>query len=239
MRLHRLSSTLCALTIALSLAPAAHAASQTRTVQFAKGTSAAMIKGSVKGYDTKDYTLRAGAGQTMKVSMEASREGAFFNVLPPGSKDVALYNSSVNGNEYAGTLDKAGTYTIRVYLMRNEARRGTKADFTLNVGITGANAPVDAKVPGTKFHATGDAPCSMGAEAPKQCPFGVIRSGAGKAEVHITPPGGMERVLKFSGSQVSAPGSQSVKASRQGDEWTIEVNGYERYRIVDAVVNGG
>lgn len=239
MTLSRAASVLLALAIALGVAPAVHAASQTRPVQFAKGTSAATIKGSVKGYDTMDYTLRAAAGQTMTVSMKASHAGAFFNVLPPGSKDVATYNSSVGGNDFSGTLEKAGTYTIRVYLMRNEARRGVQADYTLNVGITGAAASGDAKVAGTKFHATGQVPCTMGTEAQRMCPFGVIRSGPGKAEVHIAPPGGMERTLNFSGNQVTAPGSQSVKSTRQGDEWAVEVNDFERYRIPDAVVNGG
>ena len=62
---------------------------------------------------------------------------------------------------------------------------------------------------------------------------------SGEAEVHIAPPGGMERTLNFSGNQVTAPGSQSVKSTRQGYEWAVEVNDFERYRIPDAVVNGG
>lgn len=239
MSLSRAASVLLALAIALGVALAVHAASQTRPVQFAKGTSAATMNGSVKGYDTMDYTLRATAGQTMTVSMKASHAGAFFNVLPPGSKDVAIYNSSIDGNDYSGTLEKAGAYTIRVYLMRNEARRGVRADYKLNVGITGAAASGDAKVAGTKFHATGQLPCTMGTEVQQMCPFGVIRGGPGKAEVHITPPGGTERTLNFSGNQVTAPGSQSVRSTKQGDEWAVEVNAFERYRIPDAVVNGG
>jgi hypothetical protein len=73
----------------------------------------------------------------------------------------------------------------------------------------------------------------------KSCPYGVIRGGPDRAELRISPPGGMQRVLKFAGKDVTAPGSQSVKASEQGDEWTVEVNDFERYRIVDAVINGG
>lgn len=231
---------LLALALALSIAPVAQAASQTRPVQFAKGTRAATLTGIVKGHDSMDYTVRAAAGQTLTVSMKASQAAAFFNVLPPGSKDVAIYNSSIGGNDYAGTLEKSGTYTLRVYLMRNEARRGVQADYTLKISITGAAAAAgDATVAGTRFHATGQVPCTMGTEAPKMCPFGVIRSGPGQAEVRITPTGGMERTLNFSDDQVSAPGSQSVEATRQADEWAVEVNDFERYRIPDAVVNGG
>ena len=111
-------------TLGLALASflPAHAATQTRPVQFAKGTSSATMQGSVKGYDTVDYKLRAGAGQTMTVSMKASHESAYFNVMPPGSKDVAIHIGSVHGNDWTGTLEKAGDYTIRVYLMRNEAQ---------------------------------------------------------------------------------------------------------------------
>lgn len=228
-----------ALSLSLAIAPAAHAASQTRTVQFAKGASSATIQGTVKGYDTMDYKLRAAAGQEMKISMKASNEGAYFNLLPPGSKDEAIHIGSTSGNDFAGTLGVGGEYTIRVYLMRNEARRGVQANYTLNVGIGGAAGTGDAKVAGTPFNATGNVPCTMGSEAPKMCPFGVIRSGPGQAEVRITPPGGLERVLKFNGGQATAPGSQSIKAGKRGDEWTIEVNDFERYRIPDAVVNGG
>ena len=215
---------------------ATHAAGQTREVQFAKGASSATLKGTVKGDQFVDYTLRAGAGQTMKVAMTSRL--AYFNVLPPGSKDVAIYNSSINGNTWSGPLEQAGVYTVRVYLMRNEARRGTVAPYTLTLGITGAAQGADAKVGGTNFHATGQVPCTLGSEA-KSCPFGVIRSGPGNAAVHITPPGGMERTLKFSGSAVTAPGSRSIKADKQGDEWSIEVNDFERYRIPEAVINGG
>lgn len=227
---------LAALSCTLALAPAAQATNQTRPVQFAKGASSATVKGAVRGDRYIDYTLRAAAGQTMKVDMDS--RVAYFNVLPPGSKDLAIYNSSVNGNSWSGTLEQAGAYTVRVYLMRNEARRGVEAPYTLTVGITGAAGHGDAKVAGTKFNATGSVPCALGTDA-KMCPYGVIRSGPGQAEVRITPPGGMERVLKFNGSQATAPGSQSIKARKQGDEWNIEVNDFERYTVPEAVINGG
>jgi hypothetical protein len=65
----------------------------------------------------------------------------------------------------------------------------------------------------------------------------VVRAGAERAEVTVTPPGGTPRVLTFSGTTVTTGGS--VKTDRQGDEWRIEVDGVERYRIPDAVVNRG
>jgi hypothetical protein len=67
----------------------------------------------------------------------------------------------------------------------------------------------------------------------------VFRGKPGRAEVHVTPPGGLERALTFSGAKVSAPDGSPVKASKGGDTWTVEVNEYEHYRIPEAVISGG
>lgn len=225
------------------------ASPETRQVHFAKGTSSAAIKGSVKGDQIIDYRLGARAGQTMTVALKTDNTANFFNVLPPGSDDVAVFVGSTGGSNWGGKLDAGGEYTIRVYLMRNAARRRETAHFTLTVGIEGnassvglGRAPAgDARVAGTRYHATGAIPCSMGDAAPgsSQCEFGVIRGRPGNAEVHITPPGGFERVLTFTGGKVSASGGASVKAARKGDDWLVDVNDYEHYRIPEAVILGG
>lgn len=225
--------------VALALPWPATAADQTRAVQFAKGKSATRVQGRVQGYDSIDYTLRAAAGQTLTVSMTASRASAYFNLLPPGSKDVAIHIGSTTGNRYTGTLEQGGEYRIRVYQMRNDARRGASSTFTLDIAVTGTARPHDAKVPGTPFHATGQVPCTLGAGAPAMCDFGVIRSQPGHAEVRITPAGGAVRQLMFAGSEVSAPGARVIQATHQGDEWQVELEGGERYRVPDAVINGG
>ena len=222
---------------------------EVRPLHFAKGTSSATVKSSLTGYKTIDYTLRARAGQTMTVSLKTSNGANYFNVLPPGSKDVAVFVGSTSGNEWTGKLEADGEYTVRVYLMRSAARRNETANFTLSVGITGSaagaaalgTAPAsDAKVKGTPYHATGPVPCWMG-NAPvgsSQCEFGVIRGKPGNAEVHIKPPGGLERVLTFMGNTVTS-GKEKVKASKAGDLWTIEVNDYEHYQIPESVILGG
>ncbi len=221
---------------------------ETRLVHFAKGASSTTLKGALKGDRTVDYTLRARAGQTLTVALKTTNNANYFNVLPPGSRDAAIFVGSSGGNEWSGALPSDGEYTIRVYLMRSAARRSESADYTLTVGVTGdaatpalGRAPAgDAKVKGTPYHATGGVPCSMGSapEASAQCRFGVIRGTPGNAEVHLTPPGGFERVLTFTGVNVSG-GDAKVKASKTGDLWTIEVNDYEHYRIPEAVISGG
>lgn len=234
-----------ALACALFMAnPGGAAGVATQSIQFAKGASSASVKGAIKGRQTIDYTVRAKAGQTMAVTLKTSNGSNYFNVLPPGSNDVAIFIGSSDGNEFSGVLPSDGEYKVRVYLMRNAARRDESANYTLTVGITGAAsvASVDAKVAGTPYHATGNLPCAMGNARPgsQQCPFGVRRGQRGYAVVEVTPPGGMKRVLIFDGAKVSADGSSNqVKASKSGDTWNVEVNDYEHYRIPEAVIVGG
>ena len=221
-----------------------------KPLQFAKGSSSATVKASIRGDQTIDYKLRAKAGQSMNVTLKSSNGSNYFNVLPPGSNDVAIFTGSTSGNEFSGALPSDGEYTVRVYLMRSAARRNEKASYTLTVGIAGSAsaspslgaAPAsDAKVKGTPYHATGQVRCSMGS-APRgsaQCDFGVVRGKPGNAELHVTPPGGFERVLTFLGDKVSAAADAKVKASKNNDLWSVEVNDYEHYLIPDAVINGG
>ena len=222
---------------------------ESRPVHFAKGASSTTLVGSLKGDKTIDYKLRARAGQAMTVGLKTDNGSNYFNVLPPGSNDVAIFVGSSNGNDWSGTLAADGEYTIRVYLMRNAARRNETARYKLTIGITGSasaatlgTAPAgDAKVEGTPYHATGKVPCSMGNAAlgSSQCEFGVIRGAPGNAQVHVTPPGGFKRVLTFSGGKVSVDGGSKMKVSRSGDDWLVEVNDYEHYRIPDAGISGG
>jgi hypothetical protein len=239
----------CALFAAGSWAMAADGI-ESRPVHFAKGASSATLKGALKGDKTIDYRLGAKAGQTMSVTLKTSNAANYFNVLSPGSNDVAVFVGSTDGNQWSGTLAADGEYTIRVYLMRGAARRNETANYTLTVGITGTGAAAptlgaapagDAKVKGTPYHATGQVPCSMGSAPPgsAQCDFGVIRGKPGNAEVHVTPSGGFKRVLTFAAGKVSVESGASVKATRSGDLWSVDVNDYEHYRIPDAVISGG
>lgn len=248
-RFRRLSMVLLFLIAAPPLASAEDAI-ESKTLHFAKGASSATVKGALKGDEIIDYKLPAKAGQTMKVSLKTGNTANYFNVLPPGSKDVAIFIGSTSGNAWTGTLETDGEYTIRVYLMRSAARRRESAHYTLTVAVTGSRAAIpplgtppasDAKVKGTAYHATGRVPCSMGNATPgsTQCDFGVIRGKQGNADVHITPPGGFERVLIFRGAIVTAAGGGAVKAEKNGDIWSVDVNDYEHYRIPDAAISGG
>jgi hypothetical protein len=108
-------------------------------VHFKAGESGATINGTIKGDDTVDYLLSARKGQSMVVTLEATNRSAYFNVSAPGSEE-ALFVGSTSGNKYEGTLPASGEYTVRLYLMRNAARRGETSTYTIRFAVAGAPA---------------------------------------------------------------------------------------------------
>jgi len=105
-------------------------------IQFAKNTSGTILTGKLKGDQIVDYLLCATAGQSMVAILKPSNLSAYFNVLPPGS-DVAIFVGATSGNRFEGQLPADGEYTIRVYPMRNAARRDQTANYTLEVSLAG------------------------------------------------------------------------------------------------------
>lgn len=124
--------------LALCLA-APVAAQESQTVQFAAGNYGTMVTGAVTGQGYADYTLGARAGQEMFAELttgETDGHGsAYFNVLPPGSNTVAIFIGSVEGRVARIDLPEDGTYTIRVYLMGNDADSGKTVNFNLDLSI--------------------------------------------------------------------------------------------------------
>ncbi|WP_162559959.1 PliI family lysozyme inhibitor of I-type lysozyme [Methylotetracoccus oryzae] len=112
-------------------------------IHFAKGATSASVKGTLKGDQTVDYLLQAKAGQSMTVDFKPSNASAYFNVLPPGS-ETALFVGSTSGNHFVGDLPADGQYTVRVYLMRNAARRNETAKYSLDFAIGGAKTTAGA-----------------------------------------------------------------------------------------------
>ena len=215
-------------------------------VAFAKGASSATIKGQIKGDADVDYLVGAAAGQTISVSLKVSNLSNCFNVLPPGSADVAMYVGQT-GEGYTGMLPADGDYTVRVYLMRSAARRNETSDYTLTISVTGkALAPLsasqDALLPGTKFHASGSVTCVQpyGDGKPRQCEAFVIRRGRdGTATVEVPAAGVKRRILFVSGKPVASDSPEKMTVTRQGDVTTVKFESGEYYEIVDALVIGG
>ncbi|MGR3377977.1 hypothetical protein [Salipiger abyssi] len=114
--------------------PALAAAQMVSDVHFPKGQYGTHVSGEVTGHDYHDYRLGAGQGQEMFVELDSSGS-AYFNILPPGSDNVAIYNSSINGNATTVELPEKGTYTIRVYLMGNDQDAGKTVAYELDLSI--------------------------------------------------------------------------------------------------------
>lgn len=112
---------------------------QVKKVEFEKGKSGATISGEINGDQIIDYVLDAKAGQEMTVKFTSSNASNYFNLMAPGEEYVAFYNSSMGENSYRGKLEKSGDQRIRVYLMRNAARRNESSTFTIEVSITSGN----------------------------------------------------------------------------------------------------
>lgn len=243
-------ASLAAATLLLGLSTAVDAADRSETVKFKQGATSATLSGSLKGYDGVDYKIGAAAGQTMSVTFKPSNLSCYFNVLPPGSNDVAIYTGDTSGNAFTGKLDASGDYKVRVYLMRNAARRNETCNYDLSIAISAAAAPAqpaatnDAVVPGTDFNATAEAPCSRGDGRPTtNCKVGVKRSGNDNADVTVFWPDSGTRVLffengAFSGADISqADGSVETSTERQNDLTVVRV-GKERFEIPDVLVLG-
>jgi len=216
------------------------------SVQFAKGASEATIKGALKGDQTVDYRVRAGAGQTLTVALKGSNAQNYFNVLPPGSADVALFVGQ-DGGGYKGVLPTDGDYTIRVYLMRPAARRNETSNYALTVGVTGkplaaVPAAKDALIPGTRFHASATIACIPPFESkPQQCEAFVIRRGFdGTATVEVRGANGLKRQILFvKGEPTASDATDRVTFARDGDTMVVKIGADERYTVPDAFVRGG
>ena len=242
-------STLAAFTLAGSvLAADGQPAPRKERVTFSKGASSTTIKGATKGGADVDYVVRAAAGQTLEVKLQATNPQNYFNVLPPGSTNVAMYAGNMTGDPpWSAVLPADGDYAIRVYLMRPAARRNESSTYTLTVAVTGKPLPPlsaarDAKVAGTAYHATAKVPCTLPYQPDvKSCDAGVVRRGNdGTATFEsIGPTGVQRRILFVQGKPVAADTTDTVTTSRQGDLTVVKVGDNERYDIPDAFLNGG
>jgi hypothetical protein len=219
-----------------------------KRVTFAKGMSSATIKGTLKGGADVDYLVRAEAGQMLEVKLQGTNAQNYFNVLPPGSANVAMFAGDTSDKpSWSGVLPADGDYAIRVYLMRPAARRGESSKYTVTVAVSGKALPPlsaarDAKIAGTAYHATARVPCTLPYQPDvKSCDAGVVRRGNdGTATFEVIGPAGVQRRILFvQGKPVASDTMDPVSAARQGDVTVVKVSHDERYDIPDAFLNGG
>ncbi|MCB1469612.1 MAG: SH3 domain-containing protein, partial [Rhizobiaceae bacterium] len=81
--------------------------------------------------------IGADAGQS--ASLSTNNPSSYFNIQARGASQ-ALFNGSIDGNLGDVIVPSSGDYVIQVYLMRNAARRGERADFSLRIEVTGGGS---------------------------------------------------------------------------------------------------
>jgi hypothetical protein len=247
MRALLVTATACLLAITLPAGiGVAQPSIQSQGVNFRAGTNSTLLQGQLKGYQSVDYKLRAGAGQALTVELKGSNLQNYFNVMAAGSES-ALFIGSSSGNSFRGLLPSDGDVTVRVYLMRAAARRNESSRYSLRVGISGAPlvpvpASQDALIPGTPYHASGEVACTSGSSGKAAwCKASVIRRANNSGTVVITNPEGQKRQFLFvQGRAVASDQPEKLLVQRRGDVSVIRLgeNG-ERYEILDALVVGG
>lgn len=127
-------------------APVVAQAPQQVEVHFLPGTSGASYSETIAGHDTVEYYLTANAGQVMGVTLNTLNASNYFNVWAPG-QDTALFMGSVEGTDFQGVLPSSGRYRVQVFLMRNAARRGESATYTINMTVDAGSAAVVTPAP--------------------------------------------------------------------------------------------
>lgn len=136
--------------LATTLAAAAADRVERQAVTFAEGAPEAVMTGAIKGYDSTEYSVPAGAGQKLAVILSSDSSSVYFNVFAPGDvpgESTALFNGARSGTAFKGSLDRSGDYTVQVFLIRAAARRAESADYTLTIAVTGTTDPAAEATP--------------------------------------------------------------------------------------------
>jgi hypothetical protein len=114
----------------------ANAQTKKVNVRFKPGTSGGTYSNTVTGYGTVDFYLKAGAGQTMSVKLTSPSSFLYFVVRKGTGDGDVLGDDVADLTEWSGELPEAGTYVVRVYLVRAEARRNRRpASFKVKIGV--------------------------------------------------------------------------------------------------------
>ncbi|UXH76474.1 hypothetical protein [Roseateles amylovorans] len=92
-------------------------------------------KGQLKGRDGVRYSFEAKPGQRLVVRLTTTNPSAYINVSKEGGTE-ALCQGSLTENVCTVEAAEATAYVVDVYLMRNAARRGESARYTLSIEPT-------------------------------------------------------------------------------------------------------
>lgn len=114
----------------------------------------AELEQQITGDEFNDYLVSAKAGDILNVTLTPSNLSNYFNILPLDSNE-AVFIGSIEGHEAKYQLSTDGDYIVRVYLMRNAARRGETSDYKLTI-IKHAGVAVPVKTMHPSWDSDGD-----------------------------------------------------------------------------------
>ena len=119
---------------AVAFAVPAHAMAEDSSskITLPAGGKPATYKGSIRGHAAAEYVFEATAGQKVRIDLETDNRSTFFNLLQDG-KPNALFVGSSKGDTFSGALPSAGTYRVKIYMMRNVARQNITSKYTLRL----------------------------------------------------------------------------------------------------------
>jgi hypothetical protein len=173
----------------------AFAADRTENITLDSGTTT--LKGDVKGSDSVQYSFSAQPGQQLLIRLNTSNPSNYINVERSGV-DEAICQGSMTGNTCSVRSDSAADYVVDVFLMRNAARRGEKAKYTLTIEQDGSHSGSSAvSSKDSKEEATAAVAACKSALA--------LKSGVNSVFVlplsHVAAAGGYEVFLSLKGAQ--------------------------------------
>ncbi len=100
-----------------------------KRVQFARGRTTAVLKGTVLRGTYDRYFLEARKGQTMIIHITATEKNAVFSILDPSATALPGAEEGSDTRDWSGTLPQSGNYAIWVGPTRGNAT------YTLEVTI--------------------------------------------------------------------------------------------------------
>lgn len=188
------------LLVTTGLLLAGGAMAQDRTERLALDGASTSVRGQIKGNDGVQYQLDTRPHQQLTVKLASSNASNYLNVEKEGSAE-ALCQGPMTGNICTFHTEPGARYLVDVYLMRNAARRGESARYTLTVeqdaGHSGQAAPPPAASAANNNAATDAVAACKSALA--------LKSGVNTVFVlpisHVPALGGYEVFLSLKGAQ--------------------------------------
>ena len=118
--------------------PLYSSAGEDKSAPIDLGDGATSREGTLRGREIVDYAITTGDGKLVRITLESNTRSLYFNLLPPGSNEVAAFVGSRQGTVFEGMLTDQGAYTVRLYLMGAASDENQTATYSLEVDVPGA-----------------------------------------------------------------------------------------------------